>query len=159
MKYQGPRSSIFLFLNSQHEKQNRQQAQLCRISRQFSLPPLPWNRLWLRTTPRTVKESLAKPLRPPRSTQRRSKRKIEIEPIRTDLVVSKERPVSEANLSDDDDLMDELQSATVEEAKPIVVSKSPPHPILPQHACDKAGHYHWYQRGGGTPRGMVRIAL
>ena len=55
---------------------------------------------------------------------RRSKRKTLVEPIRTDLP-DRETAHSEANLSDDDDLMDELQSATLQHAQPIMVSKSP----------------------------------
>ena len=38
---------------------------------------------------------------------------------------------ADAHLSDDDDLMEELQSATVQEAKPISVSKSPITPVFP----------------------------
>lgn len=49
-----------------------------------------------------------------------------IEPIRTDLA-QRSRPTShsEVNFSDDEELMDELQSATVQEAKPMLVNKSP----------------------------------
>jgi hypothetical protein len=56
---------------------------------------------------------------------RRSRRKGAIEPIRTDL------DASEANLSDDEDLMYELQSAAVQEATPVTVSKSPISPLFP----------------------------
>ncbi|OAA64169.1 hypothetical protein SPI_02816 [Niveomyces insectorum RCEF 264] len=64
---------------------------------------------------------------------RRARRKAVIDPIRTDLVgsVDRETAFSDANLSDDDDLMEELQSATVQEAKPITVSKSPVNPVFP----------------------------
>ena len=57
---------------------------------------------------------------------RASKRKALIEPIRTDLSEKK----SSRNFSDDEELLDELQSATVEEAKPMLVSKSPITPVL-----------------------------
>lgn len=59
---------------------------------------------------------------------RRSKRKVLVDPIRTDLP---ERTHSEANLSDDDDLMDELQSATLQQAQPMTVSKSPITSVFP----------------------------
>lgn len=60
---------------------------------------------------------------------RRSKRKT-LEPIRTNLP-DKETAHSEANLSDDDDLMEELQSATLHKAQPMTVSKSPMNSVLP----------------------------
>lgn len=49
-----------------------------------------------------------------------------IEPIRTDLA-QHTRPVSgsEVDLSDDDELMKELQSATVQEARPMIMAKTP----------------------------------
>ncbi|KAI0380988.1 hypothetical protein F5Y04DRAFT_89361 [Hypomontagnella monticulosa] len=59
-----------------------------------------------------------------------AKRKGAVRPIQTDL--SKTTPHSET--SDpllDDDLMDELQSATLQEAKPMLVSKSPITPVFP----------------------------
>jgi hypothetical protein len=57
---------------------------------------------------------------------RASKRKVLVEPIRTDLSEKK----SSHNFSDDEDLLDELQSATVQEAKPMLVSKSPITPVF-----------------------------
>lgn len=68
----------------------------------------------------------------PDSTEASAKHKISIAPIRTDLTV--ETPESE--LPDpllDDDLLDELQSATFEEAQPMrmSVSKSPITPVFP----------------------------
>ncbi|KIM96352.1 hypothetical protein OIDMADRAFT_105934 [Oidiodendron maius Zn] len=55
-----------------------------------------------------------------------------VEPIRTDFdVTDRSRAGSEANFSSDDDLMEELQSAVVQEAKPISVSKSPMSPHFP----------------------------
>ncbi|KAI2639811.1 hypothetical protein GGS26DRAFT_285717 [Hypomontagnella submonticulosa] len=62
--------------------------------------------------------------------QKHAKRKSAVGPIQTDL--SKVTPHPEA--SDpllDDDLMDELQSATLQEAKPMLVSKSPITPVFP----------------------------
>lgn len=61
---------------------------------------------------------------------RRSKRKTLVDPIRTDLP-DKEAAHSEANLSDDDDLMEELQSATLQHAQPIMVAKSPMNTVFP----------------------------
>ncbi|KAJ6439908.1 gpi-anchored cell surface glycoprotein [Purpureocillium lavendulum] len=55
----------------------------------------------------------------------RSKRRAVIEPIRTNLTHSRNRSHSEADLSDDEELMNELQSATVQEAKPMLVAKTP----------------------------------
>ncbi|EON96190.1 putative gpi-anchored cell surface glyco protein [Phaeoacremonium minimum UCRPA7] len=57
---------------------------------------------------------------------KRSKRRALVEPIKTNL----ELPERDNGLSDDDDLMDELQDAVVEEAKPIAVSKSPISPVF-----------------------------
>lgn len=63
---------------------------------------------------------------------KRQKRKGLVEPIRTDLeLTDRSRANSDAHFSDDDDLMDELSSAVVEEAKPISVSKSPISPVFP----------------------------
>ncbi|XXH04952.1 hypothetical protein Hte_011375 [Hypoxylon texense] len=65
------------------------------------------------------------------SVQKSSKRKAAVGAIRTDL--AKTTPHSEASdpLLDDDALMDELQSATLQEAKPMLVSKSPITPLFP----------------------------
>jgi hypothetical protein len=61
------------------------------------------------------------------------KRKVLMEPIRTDLRLNQmSRPTSEVDLFNDDDLMDELQSATMQEAKPVSVSKSPMKSLFPQ---------------------------
>ncbi|KAH7342578.1 hypothetical protein BKA65DRAFT_478451 [Rhexocercosporidium sp. MPI-PUGE-AT-0058] len=63
---------------------------------------------------------------------KRQRRKALVEPIRTDIdVVGRSRANSEANFSSDDDLMDELSSAVVQEAQPISVSKSPVSPVFP----------------------------
>lgn len=63
---------------------------------------------------------------------KRKKRRGLVEPIRTDLdPTSRSGGNSEANFSSDDDLMDELQSAVFQEAKPISVSKSPISPVFP----------------------------
>ncbi len=82
---------------------------------------------------------------------RRSKRKAIIEPIRTDLDIPSDREAvrSETNFSDDDELMDELQTATVEEAKPVTVSKSPIATAFPTLSPPK--------QGNSTPR-LVRTA-
>ncbi|KAI6092531.1 hypothetical protein F4821DRAFT_136375 [Hypoxylon rubiginosum] len=64
------------------------------------------------------------------SVQKSAKRKTTVGVIRTDF--SKTTPHSEA--SDpllDDALMDELQSATLQEARPMLVSKSPITPVFP----------------------------
>ncbi|KAJ4315630.1 hypothetical protein N0V84_008283 [Fusarium piperis] len=59
------------------------------------------------------------------------KRKANIEPIRTDLTDTS-RPASQTgHLSDDESLMEELQSATLQEAKPMLVAKSPVTPVFP----------------------------
>lgn len=63
--------------------------------------------------------------------KKRKKRKA-IEPIRTDVELADiSGQNSEANFSSDDDLMDELDSAVVQEAMPISVSKSPITPVFP----------------------------
>lgn len=59
------------------------------------------------------------------SETKQPKRKANIEPIKTDLVEEKDL------LSDDEDLMEELHSATLLEAKPMTVAKSPVTPVFP----------------------------
>ena len=50
---------------------------------------------------------------------KRAQRRALVDPIRTDM------NKGDAHISDDDDLMEELQSASLQEAKPMLVSKSP----------------------------------
>ncbi|RDL39416.1 Uncharacterized protein BP5553_03756 [Venustampulla echinocandica] len=65
-------------------------------------------------------------------TNKRQNRRGLIEPIRTDLeLTDRSNRNSDANFSSDEDLMDELQSAVVEEAKPVSVSKTPMTPLSP----------------------------
>ncbi|KAK7416824.1 hypothetical protein QQZ08_011875 [Neonectria magnoliae] len=58
-----------------------------------------------------------------------------VEPIRTDLTDAhnhhRHHHHDGANISDDESLMDELQSATMQEARPMLVSKSPVTPVFP----------------------------
>lgn len=64
-------------------------------------------------------------------SKKRKKRK-SIEHIRTDLdFTDQSGHTTEANFSSDDDLMDELDLAVVQEAQPISVSKSPITPVFP----------------------------
>ncbi|RDW88682.1 hypothetical protein BP6252_00714 [Coleophoma cylindrospora] len=65
------------------------------------------------------------------SVSKQTKRRALIEPIRTNLELDENCANSEANFSSDDDLMEELQSAVVQEAKPMSVSKSPMSPVFP----------------------------
>ncbi|KAI3339022.1 hypothetical protein F4824DRAFT_457897 [Ustulina deusta] len=67
---------------------------------------------------------LASPPNPPRQ-------KATIEPIRTDLPAEGTSQIEPSDPLDDDALMDELQTATVQEAKPMLVSKSPITPVFP----------------------------
>jgi len=62
-------------------------------------------------------------LLPPASVSNKSRGTVE--PIRTDLPAELSDPL------DDDALMDELQTATLQEAKPVLVSKSPITPVFP----------------------------
>ncbi|KAL6850649.1 hypothetical protein ACO1O0_007773 [Amphichorda felina] len=76
------------------------------------------------------------------STRRRA-----VEPIRTDLNIATHqidqvdqvnqggRPTSQSefNFSDSESLMEELQSATVQEARPMLVTKTPRTPVFPGH--------------------------
>jgi hypothetical protein len=65
------------------------------------------------------------------SSKRRRRRAL-VEPIRTDLDATDTNAAnSVANFSSDDELMEELQSAVFQEAKPISVSKSPISPVFP----------------------------
>ncbi|KAK3322199.1 hypothetical protein B0H66DRAFT_601663 [Apodospora peruviana] len=69
---------------------------------------------------------------------RRSKSGARLEPIRTGLTPhGRVKRLSVASLSDDNDLMDELQSATLQQAKPILVSKSPISPFFSSDATLK----------------------
>jgi hypothetical protein len=65
------------------------------------------------------------------------KRRKAVEPIRTDLAAA-HRPTSQSdiNFSDNESLLEELQSATVQEAKPMLVSRTPRTPNFP------GGHHH-----------------
>lgn len=67
---------------------------------------------------------LPSPFNPPRQ-------KVTVEPIRTDLPARGTSQTDPADPLDDDALMDELQTATLQEAKPILVSKSPITPVFP----------------------------
>ena len=71
------------------------------------------------------------------------KRRAFVEPIRTDLDAHSR---SDANISDDESLMEELQSATVHEAKSMLVAKSPVTPVFPSPT-----------KGGARPH-IVRTA-
>lgn len=63
---------------------------------------------------------------------KKQRRKGLVEPIRTDISsANRSLANSEANFSSDDELMDELSSAVVQEAQPISVSKSPVSPVFP----------------------------
>lgn len=61
------------------------------------------------------------------------RRRALVEPIRTDLG-QMSRPTSEVDFLNNEAFMDELQSATVQEAKPISVAKSPMSPVFPRDA-------------------------
>jgi hypothetical protein len=63
------------------------------------------------------------------SDQKRKRHRGLLEPLRTE--IDKSGNNSETDFLSDDDLMDELQSAQVHEAKPIMVSKSPITPGFP----------------------------
>ncbi|KAF4626207.1 hypothetical protein G7Y89_g11954 [Cudoniella acicularis] len=65
-------------------------------------------------------------------SSKRKKRRGLVEPIRTDIdLTDRSGHNSDSHFSSDEDLMDELQSAVVQEAKPISVSKSPISPMFP----------------------------
>ncbi|KAH8670054.1 hypothetical protein BGZ61DRAFT_114530 [Ilyonectria robusta] len=61
------------------------------------------------------------------TTESKPKRKFFVEPIRTDLT----RPESQIGVHLSDDELDELQSATFQDARPMLVSKSPVTPVFP----------------------------
>jgi len=84
-------------------------------------------------------------------TLKRKKRRGLVEPIRTDLeVTDRSGANSEANFSSDDELMDELQSAVFQEAKPISVSKSPISPVFPSPK-ERNGEPGRFSRAFSTP--------
>ncbi|KAH8178726.1 hypothetical protein LIA77_00245 [Sarocladium implicatum] len=64
------------------------------------------------------------------SASTKPKRKFNVEPIRTDLP-SRPHSRTETDFADDESLLNELQSATVEEAKPMTVAKTPLSPGFP----------------------------
>ncbi|EKG16889.1 hypothetical protein MPH_05870 [Macrophomina phaseolina MS6] len=67
---------------------------------------------------------------PERRSTTKSKRRVPVDPIRVD--PDAESSDDDCDYLSDDSLMEELQSATVEEAKPMSVSKSPIMPIFPR---------------------------
>ncbi|KAL0931389.1 gpi-anchored cell surface glycoprotein [Colletotrichum truncatum] len=77
----------------------------------------------------------------------RSKRKALVDPIRTDLGTSEKQ--QDVHTSDDEELMNELDSATVEQAHHITVSKSPITPVFPSPTVQQAS-------SRPTSRGVVR---
>ncbi|ESZ96073.1 hypothetical protein SBOR_3550 [Sclerotinia borealis F-4128] len=79
-----------------------------------------------KTSEKTLTES---PFDPGYSLSQKKKVR-SIEPIRTSFDMS--GPNSEDNFSSDDELMDELQSAVIQDAKPVSVAKSPISPLFPQ---------------------------
>lgn len=85
---------------------------------------LPNDNAWPRSPPLAA---------PPKSAKRKTKT-APVEPIKTDST-PKQTPQSEISdpLLDDEALMDELQTATFEEARPVMVSKSPMTPAFPTH--------------------------
>ncbi|KAI1422832.1 hypothetical protein F5Y12DRAFT_786469 [Xylaria sp. FL1777] len=60
-----------------------------------------------------------------------SRHRATIDPICTDLPAKSAAQTDPSDPLDDDALMDELQTATVQEAKPMLVSKSPITPVFP----------------------------
>ncbi|KIH87202.1 GPI-anchored cell surface protein [Sporothrix brasiliensis 5110] len=70
---------------------------------------------------------------------KRARRRALVDPIQTNLGggLENDGARSDANLSDDDELMEELQSATVQQAKPMTVSKSPITPVFPNTSPSK----------------------
>ncbi|KAI0429955.1 hypothetical protein F5Y09DRAFT_244684 [Xylaria sp. FL1042] len=91
------------------------------------------------TTPSAVDYEVSKPDVPLKhgpeillaSPPNPAKHKITVDPIRTDLPTKGASQVEPSDPLDDDALMDELQTATVQEAKPMLVSKSPITPVFP----------------------------
>ncbi|RFU31286.1 hypothetical protein B7463_g5062, partial [Scytalidium lignicola] len=80
------------------------------------------------------------------------KRRGFLETIRTDIDANDiSLANSEANSSWDDDLMDELQSAVVQEAKPISVSKSPMSPVFPSPSKGSGGVFSRFSRAFSSP--------
>ncbi|KAB8299956.1 hypothetical protein EYC80_000198 [Monilinia laxa] len=78
---------------------------------------------------KTSEKTMGSPFDP--GYQLSQKKKIRtIEPIRTSF--DRSGPNSEDNISVDDELMDELQSAVIQDAKPMSVAKSPISPQFPQ---------------------------
>lgn len=65
------------------------------------------------------------------SPPNRARQKAAVEPIRTDLPVKAAIKIESSDPLDDDALMEELHTATLQEAKPILVSKSPITPVFP----------------------------
>jgi hypothetical protein len=83
--------------------------------------------------------------------QARKKRKGLVDPIRADISADRSGPNSETDLLSDDDLMDELQSATVQEAKPISVSKSPISPVFSRDAMKTPNEGNRFSRAFSNP--------
>lgn len=78
------------------------------------------------------------------------KRGTHIDPIRTDFrVTDRSGNDSDNELLSDDELLDELQSATVQEAQPISVSKSPMNSVFPSPT--NGGRENQFQRAFSNP--------
>jgi hypothetical protein len=87
-----------------------------------------------------TKRSLTEEDRENSDVSKRKKRRGLIEPIRTDIeMTDRSGANSDANLSSDDEFMDELQSAVFQDAKPISVSKSPISPVFPSPSKQRIG--------------------
>ncbi|PQE23720.1 gpi-anchored cell surface glyco protein [Rutstroemia sp. NJR-2017a WRK4] len=67
------------------------------------------------------------------TSKKRTSRK-SIEPIKTDFDADRSAANTDNNFSSDDELMDELQSAVFQDAKPMSVAKSPVSPVFPRTA-------------------------
>jgi hypothetical protein len=87
-----------------------------------------------------TKRSLTEDDRENSDISKRKKRRGLIEPIRTDIeMTDRSGANSDANLSSDDEFMNELQSAVFQDAKPISVSKSPISPVFPSPSKQRKG--------------------
>ncbi|KAK4230861.1 hypothetical protein QBC38DRAFT_507170 [Podospora fimiseda] len=86
-----------------------------------------------------------------------TKRKTGIEHIRTDLEVSDvDKRQSVISITDNDGFMEELRSATVQEATPITVSKSPISSIFPSDSTSKRSTVIGTETGAGASGRFTR---
>lgn len=93
------------------------------------------------------------------SPPKRPRQKATVEPIYTDLPVKGVVQIEPSDPLDDDALMDELQTATVQQAKPMLVSKSPITPVFPSSSSPPRKNARVPRAASNPMRGSLLMPL